>query len=162
MDVRVLNGTRPKGSRAQQNVSGYVSSNQATPVLMTDALFVIIPGHSSEIPIQFDSWPADHGSTLPTAGTIVHLGYDDSGALYIQSWEGETVLTSGPVSADVLVFSVPAVTSYTISHNLGRFPVGPTFYDEAGNVNDVGFVHVTGMTLQVLQDEPVEGTVVMV
>ena len=88
VDVRALNGSRPTGQRAQVIVSGYVSTEQPAPASFTDPLYVVIGSVSSEISFEFQYWPVLHGNTLPVAGTVVRLGYDDNRVPYVAGWDG--------------------------------------------------------------------------
>lgn len=67
----------------------------------------------------------------------------------------------GPSGVSAQSFSVPAVSSFTIPHGLGRYPLGPTFYGLSGDEQIVGLVNVDVNTLDVLQDNPTAGTVVL-
>lgn len=69
-----------------------------------------------------------------------------------------------PGIAGLVVHSatVPAVSSYTVSHGLGRAPAGVTFYDFVGNACEVGIVIVDSASFDVLQDNPTAGMVVFV
>jgi hypothetical protein len=90
MDVRVLNGTRPKGTRAQQNVSGYLSLNQPAPSSLADSIFVVIPSHSTQIPVEFVSgvWDVRSDGSLPVAQTYFLIAYDENGAPFPIRWGG--------------------------------------------------------------------------
>lgn len=67
----------------------------------------------------------------------------------------------GPAGAGLTSYttSVPAVNSYTVSHNLNRVPVAITFYDVSGTECEVGVRIVDANSLDILQDNPSEGTV---
>ena len=88
MDVRTVIGARPPGGRPPQLVHGVVSYEQAAPAHFSDPLFVTVPGHSSEVPIRFDFWPAVNGATLPARGADVLVGYDERGVPFVVTWIG--------------------------------------------------------------------------
>lgn len=78
--------------------------------------------------------------------------------------QGIVTGTSGPrgntgPAAPIYSYSVPAVSSFTISHMLGRRPVGVIFYDVFGNECDVGILNPDLNTLDVIQENLTEGVV---
>lgn len=69
-------------------VSGYVSRVRAAPASFADPVWVIVPGHSTDRPYGPLAWPANHGATLPVAGTPVWVAFDENGTPLIVSWAG--------------------------------------------------------------------------
>lgn len=89
-DVRALvDGGRPTGrGQVLRIVAGYVSQNRPAPAGFDDPVWVIVPSHSPDVPYGPMSFAAEHGASLPVAGSAVTLGIDDNGAPVVLRWEG--------------------------------------------------------------------------
>lgn len=88
-DVRDLGASRPNGRRTRQIVFGTVSTEKTAPAAFADSLWVVIPTHSSDHSREFigGKWPQCHGTTLPVAGDVVIVGYDERNQGHIITWE---------------------------------------------------------------------------
>jgi hypothetical protein len=89
VDTRGLVGARPTGEgQILRILSGYVSLNRTAPTDHDDPVWVIIPSHSPDTPYGPFQFAAEHGATLPAAGTSVVVGIDDLGQGHILRWYG--------------------------------------------------------------------------
>jgi hypothetical protein len=91
VDVRwAIGSAAPTGvGRAFTILAGYVSLNATPPAAFDDPVWVIVPSHSPDAPYGPLDWPAEHGNTLPAAGTPVVIGIDDVGAAHVLRWSGQ-------------------------------------------------------------------------
>ena len=100
-DVTSLIGARPKGSRLQSTVSGYVSVEQPAPAGFNDPVYVVIPSHNPEGSTQIaaGNWGALQGATLPQAGNACLVAYDENSTPYLVWWSG--TYSAGTLGGDL-------------------------------------------------------------
>ena len=67
---------------------GYVSTVQPAPVAFTDKLYVIVPEHSTTVPLGPCEWGAIHGSTLPKQGARCQVAFGGEEIPRVVWWEG--------------------------------------------------------------------------
>jgi hypothetical protein len=137
-------------------------SNQRVNVTVSDQrVNVSVRPHRVSIgprnfPISVEIVESKLGISIPQGGPQGPPG--ETGATGATGATGEQGIQGTP--GTTYTYEVPALNSFTIPTGLGRYPQAPTFYDLAGVQNDVGFDCPDLNTLDVLQESPVEGTVV--
>src|ERR1039458_6439746 len=67
---------------------GYVSTVQPAPVAFTDKLYLIVPEHSTTVPLGPCEWGAIHGSTLPKQGARCQVAFGGEEIPRVVWWEG--------------------------------------------------------------------------
>src|ERR1039458_5423996 len=67
---------------------GYVSTVQPAPVAFTDKLYVIVPEHSTTVPLGPCEWGAIHGSALPKQGARCQVACGGEELPRVVWWEG--------------------------------------------------------------------------
>ena len=69
-------------------VDGYVSTVQPAPKAFSDKLYVIVPEHSTTVPLGPCDWGAIHGTTLPVQGAACVVVFDEREVPVVVWWEG--------------------------------------------------------------------------
>ena len=72
-------------------VDGFVSSSLPAPTGVGAPLYVIVPEHSTQVPLGPCEWGAIHGSTLPAQGARCVVVFDEREVPVVVWWEGATV-----------------------------------------------------------------------
>lgn len=69
-------------------VDGYVSSTHPAPATFTAPLYVVVPEHSTTVPLGPCDWGAIHGTTLPAQGAACVVVFDEREVPVVVWWEG--------------------------------------------------------------------------
>ena len=70
-------------------VDGYISTTHAAPVGFDEPVYVIVPEHSTQVPLGPCHWGAIHGATLPKQGAACVVVFDEREVPVIVWWEGQ-------------------------------------------------------------------------